>query len=265
MSVLVSKRTLSRHEYVNTFMELYNYTNIKLNKVPKRKRKFLCEKLISQMNLIYNRVMEVNNEYLHHGIKLMDISDQAKYLISQLYLLQKPLVALWNIEHYKTKYMAHWADMIDKEINVIASLGHLQNKGGRHMYILDYEAINKANFIKTMSILHRFVYTKIIPVNPNFRDTKGILIIDLADEAWYRVTHANRFVPTNKKMYEQRVKDIEIAFDCLRKMQQPVNALFNYMGYSENTMLEWSRLITEEMKLLKGLQISDRKRFADLT
>ena len=57
MSVLASKRTLSRHEYVRTFMELYNYTVQKLSKVPKRKYKFICKPISDAMNGIYNSIM----------------------------------------------------------------------------------------------------------------------------------------------------------------------------------------------------------------
>lgn len=50
MSVLVSKRTLSRHEYVNTFLELYKFTEEKLSKIAKRKYRWIAEPIANQVN-----------------------------------------------------------------------------------------------------------------------------------------------------------------------------------------------------------------------
>lgn len=265
MSVLASKRTLSRHEYVRTFMELYNYTVQKLSKVPKRKYKFICKPISDAMNGIYNSIMEANNDYFHYGIKLLDKNERTKQIINQIIGLQKQLLVLWNIEKYETKTMVRWIDLIDEEIYYIAKLGGLNPvKGKQYMYIIDYNSVHKAEFLSTMRDLHRFAYTKIIPTNSIFRDTRGILILELVDEAWYRVTHANRYPVKTAKQYAGRKEDIEIAMNCLKELEQPMLALFNYMGYSETKMQQWANLITKEQKLLKGLQISDKKRFENL-
>lgn len=115
MSVLKSQRTLSRHEYVHTFEKLYKYTQERISKVSKRKYNWLCMPIINNMNSIYNHVMQINNEYFCYGIKLMDRKDQANLVINELKDLQKPLLALWNIEKYETKKMAIWSDMINWE------------------------------------------------------------------------------------------------------------------------------------------------------
>ena len=88
--------------------------------------------------------------------------------------------------------------------------------------------------------------------------------MNLADEALYRVCHANRFVPTNKKMVENRREDLSIAYDCIRQMQQPMISIFNIMNYSENTMIEMASKLDSELRLLKGVLQSDKKRFANI-
>lgn len=262
MSVLKSQRTLSRHEYVHTFEKLYKYTQERISKVSKRKYNWLCMPIINNMNSIYNHVMQINNEYFCYGIKLMDRKDQANLVINELKDLQKPLLALWNIEKYETKKMAIWSDMINEEIKYLSRLGGLQEGEVKHIFILDYKAVQEADFIRVMCELHKLIYSKTISLPDMARSTNGTLLMNLADEALYRVCHANRFVPTNKKMVENRKEDLSIAYDCIRQMQQPMISIFNIMNYSENTMIEMASKLDSELRLLKGVLQSDKKRFA---
>lgn len=264
MSVLKSKRTLSKHEYVHTFEILYKFTMEKLYKVAKRKFKFICEPIANKMNHIYKEIMQANNNYCNYGIKLIDKKSQAECIINELVDLQKPLLALWNIEKYDTRIMANWCNLIEEEIKYITNLGSLKSGEIMHMFILDYKAVNEADFIKVMCELHKLIYTKTISLNEKIRSTKGNLLIELVDEALFRICHANRFVPTCKKMYENREKDLSIALDCLKQMQQPMMSLFNLMNYSEAVMIEMSSKLDREMKLLKGVIKSDKKRFSNL-
>lgn len=264
MSVLASKRTLSRHEYVNTFLELYSFTSERLDKVSKRRYKWICEPIAHKMNKIFNMIMQVNNDYFEYGIKLIDKQSMAHLIINSLIDLQKPLFAMWNIEKYETRKMVNWVNYINKEINYIARLGDIPYKDTERVFILDYNAIEEADFLKVMSELHRTIYSKSISLKESLRSTRGTLLMDLADEALYRVCHANLCFPQNKEMYERRKEDISIALDCLREMQQPMMALFHIMNYSENVMIEIVSLLDTETKLLNGLLKSDAKRFGNL-
>ena len=264
MSVLVSKRTLSRHEYVNTFIELYEFTEDKLSKIAKRKYKWICEPIASQMNDIFNLILQANNDFFMYGIKLMSVPERSELMIRKLKDLQKPLFVLWNIEKYETRKMANWVDFINKEIYYLSLLGGIPYKKESQVFILDYDAMKEADFVNVMAELHRLIYTKTISLKESLRSTKGMLLMNLADEALYRVCHSNLHVPQNKKMYENRKKDISIALDCVKQMQVPMAALFNVMNYSENTMLEMANLLDRETKLLRGVMKSDSKRFGNL-
>lgn len=265
MSVLKSKRTLSRNEYVNTFIKLYKHTEEKLSKMAKRKRRFLADPIITIMNDIFNDITEINNQYFNYGIKLINEKERSDKVIEKLLSLQKPLLALWSIEEYKDSRMITWAELIDEEIRYIARLGALPNNKGKYMFILDFDTIRKVEFLNNMWALHKFIYSKVISLPTKYRDTTGMQLKELADEAFYHLAEANRFVPTNRAMYENRKKHIDIAFDRIRKMQIPVINLFLEMEYSEQIMIEWSFLIDKEMKLLNGVIKSDAKRFGDLT
>lgn len=264
MSVLVSKRTLSRHEYVNTFLELYKFTEEKLSKIAKRKYRWIAEPIANQMNEIYNLITQANNDYFCYGIKLLDKPEQSKLIIGKLIDLQKPLFALWNIEDYETRKMVNWVNYINKEIMYLLRLGCISHDERLKVFILDYKAMNEAEFIRTMSKLHKIIYSKTISLKESLRSTKGVLLMNLADEAFYRVCHANLYFPINRKMYENRKEDMSIAIDCLKQMQQPLAALFNIMNYSENTMNEIAKLLDKEMTLLEAVYKSDIKRFKNL-
>lgn len=265
MSVLASKRTLSRHEYVNTFLKLYQFTTKRMSKIAKRKYRWLGEPIVRIMNDTYKLIMQTNNDFFEYGIKMISDKERTELLINSLLSLQKPLLALWNIDNYKTRTMVCWIEFINKEIYYISLLGGYSKKEVESMFILDYETIKNVEFINTMSKLHKMIYSKTISLNESIRRTNGTLLMNLSDEAFYRVCHANLFIPKNKKMYVERQKDISIALECLRQMQQPMASLFLLMNYSENVMKEMAYLLNREMKLLKGVMKSDAIRFSSLT
>lgn len=261
MSVLKSKRTESKYEYIHTFETLYKHTKDKLSKLAKRKVRWLGEPIVNQMNEIYNHIMQVYDTFLRYGIKLMDIGDQADLIINELKDLQKSLLALWNVERYEERKMVAWADLINDEIMYVSRLKGAQEGRVNHIFILDYKAVNTADFVKTMCELHRLIYTKTISLPNMERNTEGILLMKLADEALYRICRANRFAPTNQGIAEFRVENLSIAFDCLHQMQMPLLSIFNLMKYSENTMQEIVSALNKEIKLLGGVIRSDKKRF----
>ncbi len=263
MSVLKSKRVLSPHEYVTNFIDLYKYTEERLAGVPKRKRKWLCEPIILKMNSIYNIIADSNCDYYISNTKLCDNTDIANEIINELLNLQRPLLALWNIEKYKTQKMAHWSDLINEEINYVKRIGVIKEEKAK-LFIIDYEAVNKADFLKALSKLHRLIYSKTISLPDNIRGAKGLLLMRLADDALYYAYDANRFVPTTKAMYDARAKKMIKAYKRLKAMDNPMFSLFNLMGYSEKTMIEMANALQDATNLLYGVIKSDKERFKDL-
>jgi hypothetical protein len=53
MSVLRSRRNISKTEYENTLANLYRYSMNKTIAVPKRRRKWLCTEIDGIMNKVY--------------------------------------------------------------------------------------------------------------------------------------------------------------------------------------------------------------------
>lgn len=260
MSVLKSKQQLSKHEYAEHFIKLYDYTEERLSKMAKRKYRWLAEPITTKMNRIRDEIMQIFDEYLYDG---KTREEKCMKAARDLLILQKDLLALWNVEHYTTDRMIKWASMIDREIHLLAIHGGFRAEG-RFMYILDYEAIEKLEVMKSMSTLHKMIYSKMVSLPATPRSTKGSYLMDLADEALYRISEGNRNIPKNREEYEQRRKDFSRAMNCLKSMEKPIMAIFNLANYSSETMEKIARLVTETEKLLKGLMESDERRFKNI-
>ena len=260
MSVLARKRAMACTEYAMHFVKLYDYTEERLSKTAKRKRRWLCEPIAARMNGIRDEVMQLYDAYY-----ISDVNRESRCfrIVSMLLKLQKPLLALWNVDRYTEKRMIKWVSMIDREINLIArECGY---KGSRkYMYILDYEAVNRLECMRTMCALHKTIYTKTISLPEYCRITKGTALMALADEALFQVSEGNRIIPETAKMLSGREKHLSRALNCVKSMEQPMFAVFNLMNYSNETMEEIARQIAEEEKLLHGLMESDKKRFSAL-
>lgn len=267
MSVLKQKRTLSVHQFVIQFEKLYSYTRERLERVAKRRYKIIAEPLALAMNNIYNNIMILDTMVRDKKVTLSERQTMSKTIIKQLVDLQPLLLSLWNIERTRTKTIVNWAESINEEIYYVAKIGEIPDMTknvGRYVYILDYEAINKVEFTKNMSDLHRLIHGKVTHLPLNKRATTGNYLLDMADKALYHVCSSNRSIPTNKKMYDARTKHLYSAKQCLINMQFPLMSLFNTEHYSENAMFECSEKITSELKLIAGVISSDKKRFSNL-
>ena len=109
--------------------------------------------------------------------------------------------------------------------------------------ILDWDKIHKVEFLRNMSNLHRYTYSKVLNASVCYDDTEGALLISLIDDAFNNVMK---------------------AISCLKQMNRRMLAYFNLMQYSERIMREWSDMLVKEITLLTGLQKSDKRRFDNL-
>lgn len=264
MSVLRSRRNISKTEYENTLANLYRYSMNKTIAVPKRRRKWLCTEIDGIMNKVYSDVMELGTGYIPDADKKEEFTVKTvNDSVRSLYLLQKPLLVLWNVQRYETKVMVEWASFIKKELLLLDTLigreGEICN-----MVILDWRVINSVNFLKNMSELHRYTHGKVANACMAYDNTHGKLLIDTVNDAFYYLMLANRKIPTTQKEYIKRKEYISKSISCLNKMNRGLLFYFNLMKYSERVMNEWSEMLTQELKMLHALQKSDKSRFEGL-
>lgn len=169
---------------------------------------------------------------------------------------------IWNVKRYKSKTMATWCGLLQSEYELLCKLINVRPK--YKFKILDYKAINNAEFLKNMSEFHKFVHGKVINAPCKYDNTSGSLLIDLIDTAFYSVIEANKKIPTTKEEYEKRAKNINSAISALYKMQRQILFYCNLMQYSESVLNDWRNYLTTELKLLNALKKSDNKRFSKL-
>lgn len=229
--------------------------------VAKRRKKWLCHNIDILMNDVCNDIMELNEGYFPKNIGKEDLVRRSLYRLTEL---EKWLFVLWNIEQYPTKKMVQWVELVNSEIKLLNRMLE-GDKIKNSIMILDWNTINSVKFLSNMSKLHRYIHGKVINARNRYDDTAGSMLIRLADDAFYSIICANKKIPTTKKEYKERRKLVSNAISCLHKMQRQTIFYFNLMQYSENTLREWSDLITSEIKLLYALNKSDRERFSQLT
>lgn len=263
MSVIRSKRHISKSEYENTFTKLYHFGEQHTSKVANRRKRWLCREINDLMNDSYNLIMEINERTYHNTPDSSSVVvDDVGKVLKNLCSLQKPLLVLWNVEHYETKKMVSWCKLLQDEWELLTNMTEMKYK--YKFKILDYNALNKAEFLKNMSEFHRFVHGKVINAPCKFDDTSGQLLIKLVDSVFFSVIKANSKVPTNHEEYVTREKYISKAISDLYKLQRQSLFYCNLMQYSDSVLMQWSKYLNTEIKLLTALKKSDSKRFGKL-
>ena len=264
MAVPRSKRKVAQSEYENTFSALYRFSMTYTSKHPERRQKWLCTDIDNQMNALYCGLMQVNDAYFRNrSERAKYVSSVSKQHIHSINALEKPLMVLWNVQKYETGTMAYWVSKIRQEVFLLNQM-HDEENLKCEVSILDWRAIDSANFLKNMSELHRYTHGKVANAYTAYDGTEGSVLILLVNDAFYELILANKKVPETKAEYEQRRQHISNAITYLKGMNRPMLFYFNLMQYSERIMNEWSELLVSELKMLASLQRSDKERFKSL-
>lgn len=262
MSVIRSKRNIANTEYEDYFTKLYHFSEEQTSRVSKRRKKWLCKEINDLMNESYNLIMEVNENTFHRMCDEVSAKANIKSVLFNLYRLQRPLYILWNVEGTESKKMAAWCKYLQDECELLIKMTDLNYE--YKFRILDHKAIEKVQFLKNMSELHRFIHGKVVNAPCKYDDSSGQLLINLVDSAFFSVVKANIKIPETHNEYVKREKCIARAISDLYKLQRQSLFYCNLMQYSDNVLREWSNYISTEIKLLNALKKSDKKRFAEL-
>lgn len=265
MAVLRSKRQLSKTEFENTFSVLYNNVQLHTTAVPRRRQKWLCKEICKGMNRIYREIVEINDYYTPDRAERAEhIKQMVGSAIGHIYDMERPMLVMWNVQHFETDKMAQTVELFNRELFLLNRINPYTERTDGFM-MLDWRAVNNAQFLKTMSDLHRYTHGKVASARMDYDDTSGALLIEAVDDAFFSLIKANRKIPTTHKEYEARRENISRAIMCLKEMNRYLLSYFNLQCYSERVMNEWTMLLTQEQKLLYAIQSSDKKRFGHLT
>lgn len=264
MAVLRSKRKLAQSEFEHSFSELYRFSMTQTSRIPKRRAKWLCCDIDNRMNDLYRYIMQITDSYFRSRNERAEYaSETAQPYIRLLNELEKPLMVMWNVQKYDVNTMVQWVKKIRWEVSILNRL-HSDEDIECEVSVLDWRAINNANFLKTMSELHRYTHGKVANACTAYDGTQGSLLISLVNDAFYELVQANKKIPETQAEYEKRRKHISNSITYLKEMNRPMLFYFNLMKYSERVMIEWAELLTSEIKMLTSLQRSDKERFKNL-
>jgi len=264
MAVLRSKREIAKSEFQSTMCNLYDYSLNRTKDIAKRRKKWLSANIDAIMNRAYSEVMSSSTMYFETKEQREEcVRKSATEAMYILYSLQKPLLVMWNIEHYDYDDMIEWANFIRKEQSLLLKTAGKEEHPVK-LVVLDWNLIDRVNFLHNMSELHRYTHCKVANAEIKYDETQGKMLIECVNDAFYHVMVANAKVPTTKKEYEKRKAHISKGIDSLRHMNKPLLFYFNLMHYSEETMEEWSDMLEQELKMLYSIQRSDHNRFSKL-
>ena len=135
MSVIESKRDLSRMQYVKIAQDLIKFTTQQCLKLPKRLTFFISTDLVKTAQEIYKAVLHIRSYYSREGVsqKRLDLCDlvlaRLDYLASMLDILhiyapiQEPDKVNKNKKMIMTpKTFERWVALIDEETLLIKGL-----------------------------------------------------------------------------------------------------------------------------------------------
>lgn len=273
MAVLKNKRAVSEYEYERKFNDLLRYSRIQLRKASTRRIKFLVVPITDILRNTHSIIMELNTGYTKPKERNAVHFNLLCNALQQLYSLQKPLYTYWNIMATDEKQCRYWVGCINDEIKLLYAMilsnpqySQFKDQIGEIKYIMYFkkEDIAKAKFLAKMMELHRFTHGKAVHLPKEYDCFETATMIELVNDAWYCCLMANHKIPSTASEYNSRRQYISRAISDLNKMNRPLLSIFSLMNYSESVMREWSDLLSDELKLLYKLQVSDKKRFSKL-
>ena len=178
-----------------------------LNKVPKRRKKYICTNIALLNNAILNDLMIVQ-EYLFAKKE------------QRIECLEKEIMVYSNIMFLPFDKQCNWCENLNKEIALLnGMIDDETEKSKFRVTVLDWSKINKFETLRNMADLHRYTHGKAVRAVGQFENGTTPLLIGLIDEAFYRLMKANSYIPRTKAEYEERAKNIEIVLQNLNKIQ----------------------------------------------
>lgn len=266
MSVLKAKRHLAKSEFEHTFSLFYIESERLINKVPKRRKKYVTENIAVINNSIYNDLMVIQKYLFAKKDNKKEIKKlRILSVLEKINFLEKAIMVYSNIMSMSFEQQCNWVSYLDKEVALLnGMLDEETPKSKFKATVLDWEKISRFEVLRNMVCLHRYTHGKAVRAVGKFETCTTPLLIGIIDDALFYLSKANSYIPQTKAEYEEREKYIDIVLQKLDEIQRPMLMYFSTMGYSNRVQREWSEMLRKEIKLVKGLQNSDKKRFSKL-
>lgn len=264
-------------QYEDGFRAIRDDLYQRMTRVPKRRRNTIAKPLLESFNNAFEVILCIEEDPVRGtksaAQKRYDRIVKAQYLIKQI---EKPLWVYWNIcddwqenalRSWKTSQRANFCDGVNKVLKILHDMQVASTKydakkdvGLTVMRYYTEDEIDNAFFLTAIRDLHRMTHGKVIRLPALARDADASLLLRFVDTAWYCAVYGNQMRLDNEKEREIRRKAFSNALSALNKAQRPLFNLFSIGTYSNNEIKEWVHLFNESVRLLSGVQKSDRER-----
>lgn len=274
MSVKKNDRHVSCLEYENTFTKIYNLLIIKIKKIPIRYNIHLSIPFQNILNEIYKDIMELSNLYLHSPKWGIDRYRMCNKILSEFEKLISVIYAYWNlsckkngIKYQNYKKRQNVADYVNKEIALIEGIMNKCNKDENikpkipHIKAFDNKSIGDVVFLKNLKNLQGIIYKCAVRSSKKIRDAQLEVLVELSMDAFYYAKTGNDILISDEKTYKSRNKNICKALDTLYSMNRPVRELAYADGLSEKELETICKLISETIKILNKIKISESEKY----
>ena len=115
MGVIKAKRHIAKSEFEQTFSLFFADSRRLLSKVPKRRKDFICPKIIWLNNSIYNDLMIVQlNLFAKQKDKKDEKQKRIKYALEKIENLEKAIMVYSNIMSLPFDKQCRWCDPLNK-------------------------------------------------------------------------------------------------------------------------------------------------------
>ena len=264
-------------QYEDGFRKIREELYRRLERVPKRRRNTVAKPLLDAFNRAFEVILCIEEDPVR-GTKAAAPTRyerivRAQFLIKQI---EKPLWVYWNIcdddsetvlRSWKTSQRANLCGSVNEILKILhdmqlASTRYDAEKdvGITVMRYYTEDEIENAQFLTAIRDLHRMTHGKAIRLPAFLRDAEASLLLRFIDTAWYCAVYGNQMRLEDERDREIRRKAFSNALSALNKAQRPLFNLFSIGTYSNNEMRDWVHLLNESIRLLSGVQKSDRKR-----
>lgn len=267
MSVLLVNRHLSKTEYEQSYSYYFSDSERILNKCSKRRMKYIAKPIFEINTMLYKNIMFITSDLFAKSKKVKKKrQERIQICFNCIRELNKRIMIYANVTNMEFDKQCNWCNSLFKVqdyLNMKVELPYEASKFKFH--VLDWDKINKFEVLSNMCELHRYCHGKAVRAKEFLDDDTIVLLLDLIDESFYLTMTANTYIPRTKAEYEEREEMLTTVLKHLYHIQRPMLSLFNIMHYSNQIQTEWSDMLKKEIKLLKGLQKSDKERFSKLS
>jgi hypothetical protein len=267
MSVLLVNRHLSKTEYEQSYSYYFSDSERILNKCSKRRMKYIAKPIFKINTMLYKNIMFITSDLFAKSKKTRDKQqERIQMCFNCIKELNKRIMIYANVTNMEFDKQCNWCNSLVKVQGYLDMKVESPYKKSKFTFhVLDWKIISEFEVLNNMCELHRYCHGKAVRAKELLDDDTTILLLELIDESFYLTMTANTYIPRTKAEYEEREEMLTKALKLLYQIQRPMLSLFNTMHYSNQIQTEWSDMLKKEIKLLKGLQKSDKARFSKLS